>query len=265
MVSAVAGLEYVVLRERHRREIDEWREDRDDLLATVAHELRGPLSPIRGWASTLIQLGDTIGSEDRRAALETIRRQALRLEQLITSLIEVSKAEHGVARATPSDVGAGEVVRRVIDDFAASSPNRHFGVHADGTLVVRANEVWLEQIIVNLVSNAVKYSPETETVQVDVRRRGDRIEIAVVDHGHGIPSQELPRVFERFHRVDEAAPEGGEGLGLYIARQLAAEMDGHISVESTPGHGSCFVLDLPASAQVIDVRPARSAVGLQAG
>ncbi len=238
---------------------------REDFVATVSHELRTPLSPIKGWASTLLQVGDTLQPEERRAAIQSILRQSQRLERLIVNLLEMSKIEHGILEAADADVDIGAVVHHVVGDFEKTSPDRAFAVHARGSFCARAKELWVEQIVTNLVSNAVKYSRETEPVEVTIDQLDGRIGIAIRDHGCGIPAHELQRVFERFHRVRETTTQTGTGLGLYIARQLAEEMDGGISVESAPGQGSTFVLDLPAVARVVDVRSAREVIGLEAG
>jgi len=226
----------------------------EDFVAMVSHELRAPLSPIKGWATTLLRFGDDMEPEERRAALQSILRQARRIERLITSLLEVSQIAHGKREAVQSEACVEDVLRRVIDDFEAMFPDRRIEVRHEHDVRVRGNELWTEQILTNLVSNAVKYSPETEPVKICVARREGRVAITVVDRGCGIPPDELERVFERFHRLPETTTQSGAGLGLYIARQLAEEMGGHIEVDSSPGRGSTFTLDLPAAARIVDVR-----------
>ena len=237
---------------------------REDFVATVSHELRTPLAPIKGWASTLLQYGDRLDQDERQSAMQSILRQAQRLERLIVNLLEVSKIEHGVFEVPDADADVEVVVRRVVGDFQAASPGRHFDVCVRGPIWARAKELWLEQILTNLVSNAVKYSPETESVELSVCRRADRIQVSVTDNGYGIPTHDLERVFERFYRVRDTTTQTGTGLGLYIARQLAEEMDGTIAVESVLGRGSQFLLDLPAATRVVDVRSAPEVIGLEA-
>jgi PAS domain S-box-containing protein len=243
------------------REVERLRED---FVATVSHELRTPLAPIKGWASTLLQYGDRLDEDERQSAMQSILRQAQRLERLIVNLLEVSKIEHGVFEVPDADADVEVVVGRVVGDFQAASPGRHFDVAVRGPLWARAKELWLEQILTNLVSNAVKYSPETEAVEIAVCRRSGRIQVSVTDNGYGIPTHDLERVFERFYRVRETTTQTGTGLGLYIARQLAKEMDGTISVESVLGRGSRFLLDLPAAPRVVDVRSTPEVIGLEA-
>ncbi len=238
---------------------------REDFVATVSHELRTPLSPIKGWASTLLEFGDRLDPEERRAGMLSILRQAQRLERLVVNLLEVSKIEHGLHEVSDSDVAVSAVVRRIISDFEAESPERPFVVQGDDTCLARARELWLEQVLTNLVSNAVKYSPDTEPVEVRVWTRGDRVNVVVSDRGCGIPAHELDRIFERFHRVRESTTQTGTGLGLFIARQLAEQMDGTITVDSSPGEGSRFVVSLPAAARIVDVRSVSPALRADAG
>jgi PAS domain S-box-containing protein len=243
------------------REVERLRED---FVATVSHELRTPLSPIKGWASTLLNFGDSLDPNERRQALESILRQSQRLERLIVNLLEVSQIEHGMLNAADADVDVAAVVQRVVSDFEKTSPDRAFCVQGTGPFWARAKELWVETIVTNLVSNAVKYSPETTPIEISISPLDGRVRIAIRDHGCGIPAHELDRVFERFHRVQGTTTQTGTGLGLYIARQLADEMEGAISVESVPGQGSTFVLDLPAVPHVVDVRSAPQVIGLEA-
>jgi len=238
---------------------------REDFVATVSHELRTPLSPIKGWASTLLQFGDTLDPEERRAALQSILRQSQRIERLIVNLLEVSKIEHGMLEAADADVDLVDVVKRIVGDFEKTSPDRTFNVCANGLALARAKELWVEQIVTNLVSNEIKYSPEGAPVEINVGQVEGRVQVAVVDHGCGIPAHELDRVFERFHRVQETTTQTGTGLGLYIARQLAEEMDGAISLVSTPGRGSTFLLDLPAVPRLVDMRLVDNVIELEVG
>ena len=245
------------------REVERLRED---FVATVSHELRTPLSPIKGWAATLLDFGDKLNAVDRREGLQSILRQAQRLERLVVNLLEVSKIEHGSLDADIADVDVSAVAHRVVEDFHAAFPERTFHLDgADEPCWASAKELWVEQILSNLVSNAVKYSSEATPVEVTVEPGLDHIGVVVVDHGCGIPAHELERVFERFHRVRETVTQTGTGLGLYIARQLAEEVGGHVSVESVPGRGSQFTLELPAAVRVVDVRPSGTVVHLEAG
>ena len=244
------------------REVERLREE---FVAIASHELRTPLSPIKGWASTLLQYGDTLEPEERKAALESILRQSQRLERLIVNLLEASKIEHGMFDPADDDVDVAAVAARVVNDFERTSPDRRFEVTSTGPAWARAKELAVETVLTNLVSNAVKYSEDVESVEVSICESDGHVRVAVTDHGCGIPAHELERVFERFHRVRDTTTQTGTGLGLYIASRLAAEMDGSVSVESSPGRGSTFVFDLPAIPKIVDVRPEVHVIELEAG
>ncbi|MBV8980084.1 MAG: PAS domain S-box protein [Acidimicrobiia bacterium] len=244
------------------REVERLREE---FVAIASHELRTPLSPIKGWASTLLQYGDTMEPEERKAAMESILRQSQRLERLIVNLLEASKIEHGMFDAADGEVDVAAVTERVVGDFAKTSPDRAFEVTTTGPAWAHAKELAVETVVTNLVSNAVKYSEDAESIEVSICESDGRVRVAVTDHGCGIPAHELERVFERFHRVRDTTTQTGTGLGLYIARRLATEMDGSVAVESSPGRGSTFVLDLPAIPTVVDVRPEPHIIELEAG
>jgi PAS domain S-box-containing protein len=218
---------------------------KEDFVATVSHELRTPLAPIKGWATTLLQHGERLNEEQRREAVESILRHSQRLERLVVNLLEASKIEHGRTVDANEQVDVSPVVNRVIDTFRTGAPDRLFVLNGlDTPTSVRGNELWIEQILTNLVSNALKYSPATAPVEIGVSREGAGVEVSVTDYGPGIPQYELERIFDRFFRLEKSDTQTGTGLGLWIARQLAAEIGGTISVESTEGVGSTFALHL---------------------
>ena len=218
---------------------------KEDFVATVSHELRTPLAPIKGWATTLLEHGDRLNEDQRREAMESILRHSQRLERLIVNLLEASKIEHGRTVDVNEEVDVTPVVNRVIDAFRAGAPDRLFVLNGlDHPTLSRGNELWIEQILSNLVSNALKYSPPSAPVEVAVAHKSTGVEVSVTDYGPGIPDYELDRIFDRFHRLQQTETQTGTGLGLWIARQLAGEIGGSITVESTEGIGSRFALKL---------------------
>ena len=223
---------------------------KDDFVATVSHELRTPLTPIKGWAATMLQLGDRLEETQREEGVRAILRHAERLENLITNILEVTKIERGLSDRRDALVDVVDVVQKVVDDFRDAHPAREIRVAADeAQLRTRGDEVWTEQILSNLVSNALKYSPAIEPVDIRIEQADSRVVVSVIDRGTGIPAQERNRIFERFKRLGDhmTRTTSGSGLGLYIARQLAQAIGGELTVESTPGAGATFVLTLPAA------------------
>ena len=253
--SADGGPSLLVIVARDTTQAHELEQLRDDFVSTVSHELRTPLTPIKGFASTLLEHGDRLPRAQRDEALQLILRQAQRLEGLIVNLLEVTKIEGSKGAALPdSSVDVAAVVNDVVRDFRSTFPGRVIIVATPaGFCGARGNEVWIERILTNLVSNAMKYAPDDEPVQIDLSMSPEFLELRVSDKGPGIPEVEQDRIFERFERLNHAHIQPGTGLGLYLARRLAGTMGGTLTVESAPGEGSTFVLRLPSSTRLVAV------------
>jgi PAS domain S-box-containing protein len=220
---------------------------KDEFAATVSHELRIPLTPIKGWAATLLQLGDRVSADQREEGIRRILAQAERLEQIITGLLEMAKIEGGeIHRLEPVDLRA--VTKQIVAEFEDEYPDRIVRPSLSTGARPRGNEAWVGQIIRNLLSNAAKYSPPSAPVEIRVSDTAGQVTIAVTDHGAGIPLAQQEQVFERFRRLEQNRSDAaGVGLGLHIASQLARAMNGTLTVESEPGGGATFALTLPAA------------------
>lgn len=224
---------------------------KEEFVATVSHELRTPLTPIKGFATTLLESGDRMSSETRRTAVESILRSAQRLERLILNLLEVSRIESRVIDVRNSSVEVCELAQRVVREFRGAWGDREIVVSAPAELChALGSELWIEQILSNLLSNALKYATGSEPIEVHVGVDRDAIELRVVDHGPGIPAEEAQRVFERFERLDQTNRQAGTGLGLYIARELAHAMSATLELSETRGHGATFSLRLRPAGSV---------------
>lgn len=252
----VAGDEpMLVILARDATRTHELEQLRDDFVSTVSHELRTPLTPIRGFAATLLEHGDDLSPERREEALKLILRQAQRLEGLIVNLLEVTKIEGSQAAELPNSiVDLAAVARDVVSDFAETHPDRTIEIEAGpGFCGAHGNQVWIERILINLVSNALKYAPGGEPIKVRAWGDGESSSISVLDRGPGIPTNDQERIFDRFERLSHTHIQPGTGLGLYLARRLAQTMDGTLTVDSQPGRGSDFTLRLPAVARLVAV------------
>ena len=235
---------------RDATEAHELERLKDDFVATVSHELRTPLTPIKGWAVTLLQLGDHLQPAQREEGMQAILRHAERLERLITNILEVSKIERGLSDRRDAIVDVVSVVEKTVGEFRRENLHREVVFSLDGDRHhTRGDEVWVEQILSNLLSNAVKYSPADLPIEVMVSETDGTIEVSVTDRGPGIPENEMERIFERFKRLGDhmTRSQGGTGLGLYIARQLARAIGGELSVRSVTGEGATFTLRLEAA------------------
>ncbi len=221
---------------------------RKDFVANVSHELRTPITAIRGYAETLQSgaINDTVAAPKM---VDIIHRQSERLSELVEDLLELSRIEARQIQLEEKPVGVLEATQRAFEVVRprASPRGTTLNVSMPATLQVLGDKRALEQIMLNLVDNAVKYTRPGGRVEVSAERRGETVLIRVKDDGPGIEARHLPRVFERFYRVDKGRSRemGGTGLGLSIVKNLANTMKGDVRVESAPGQGSSFFVEFP--------------------
>ncbi len=223
---------------------------RQDFVANVSHELKTPITALQGCVETLADR-NRWSDEDGRRFLAMMGRQVERLRAIVEDLLSLSRIEHDVQhKRIPLEPGnVGDVLRRAGQAFAGAAAAKGMTVAVDcpGDLIAPVNAALLEQAVGNLIDNAVKYGAAQTRVAVTGARRGNDLEIRVSDHGPGIEKKHLPRIFERFYRVDQARSRalGGTGLGLAIVKHIVRAHGGRVSVDSTPGQGSVFTIRLP--------------------
>ena len=224
---------------------------RREFVANVSHELRTPLTAIRGYAETLKDGG--LGDSGQAAEfVEVIHRNTLRLQSLIEDLLDLSSIEQGQARISLGPVSLREVAAQADAVIRPAAERKgqslRFDLPADVPDPI-ADRDRLAQVLINLLDNAVKFTPEKGSITFTARHADGRVVLAVADTGAGIPPDEVDRIFERFYRVDRSRDrrEGGTGLGLAIAKHLVQAMGGAIEVKSVPGSGTTFRLTFPAA------------------
>jgi len=223
-----------------------------DFVATVSHELRTPITPIKGYVELLQARGARMTEEKRQDMLRIIAERAEHLARLVEDLLLASRisSERG-GSAVPGlrreCTDLADAARRAATDWLRRPDSRLELELPDRPLEVDADPLRLVQVLDNLLSNAHKYSPADRPVRLRVWRDGGWAKAAVVDRGRGIPREELDRIFEKFHRVEDpmTMTTGGTGLGLYIARELTRAMGGEIEAASAPRRGSTFTVRLP--------------------
>ena len=237
----------VVVRDVTReRQTDELKAD---FVASVSHELRTPLTPIKGFLMTLLREDRDFAQDRRREYYKLMLMQSQRLERLIEDLLEVTRLEAGAGLVDATAIDAVDLVRQVVDRFTSEDPDRTVHVVApDHAVYCRGDWMRTDQVLGNLLSNALRYAPPHEPVEVRLVPQGREVIFEVRDWGPGIPMDEQSRIFERFHRVGHymTREPGGAGLGLYLAKRLVEAMGGRIWVSSRLGHGSVFSFALPA-------------------
>jgi signal transduction histidine kinase len=228
----------------------QYQELRKEFVANVSHELRTPLTVIKGFVETLLD-GAWRDQNKSPEYLGTILRHADQLTNLVSDLLELSKLESQGLPARHTAVDLGQVVQRAYDLLLQATERKKQSMKLDVSPrlpQVRGNADYIERAVANLIDNASKYTPESGHITVRAHGNGHFAVVEVADDGIGIPKDDIPRIFERFYRVDRSRSRemGGTGLGLSIVKHVAQVHGGTIEVESTPGKGSVFRLRLPA-------------------
>ena len=225
---------------------------RSEILSTIAHELRTPLTAVRTSIGLLLDPAVEPSSEQQHALLETIDRNASRMQRVVGEVLDLARFRAGRVQLQLRRFDATELARSAIASVAPVAESRGQAIALDAPaepVPVFADFPRLEQALVNLLSNAGKYSPEGAPILVDVTATGDEVAWSVTDRGDGIRPEDQARLFERFFvaRRDATQPSAGIGLGLPISLTIAQAHGGRIDVDSRPGHGSTFRLVVPAA------------------
>lgn len=221
-----------------------------DFVANVSHELKTPLTTVKSYTETLMD-GALEDPEVAQSFLEIIDNETDRMTRLVKDLLQLSRLDH---RQEKMNFAEGDIVRLTRQcitkmDMTAQQKKQQLNAMFEKDLQVRVNmdKDRMEQVIMNVISNAIKYTQEGGRIDVDIAAVSDRVNIMVSDNGIGMSAEELPRIFERFYRVDKARSRsmGGTGLGLAITKQIVEEHQGRITAESAPGKGTRFTISLP--------------------
>lgn len=224
---------------------------RQDFVANASHEIKTPVTAIKAAAETLL---DAEGADpaDTRHLLSIVIRQSDRLQAIVEDLLSLARVEKSVEqdRVAVEPGKILEVLKAAVETCAAGAKSRRTEIAVDCPPELSANihAPLLEQAVVNLLDNAIKYSSEGSRVTLSAERRGPEVAIHVADNGVGIAPEHLPRIFERFYRTDKARSRalGGTGLGLSIVKHIVLAHGGRVTVDSTVGSGSTFHIHLPA-------------------
>lgn len=227
-----------------------------DFIANVSHELRTPLTAIKGYTETLEE--DAYESpEDQKHFIKIIKRHTDRLINLVSDLLVLSEVEGRDSLSRESskgdfeEISINEVLKSSVEALKAKAADKCLDVSIDAqedNLKINANRFLLEQMFINLIDNAVKYTPDGGKVGISLGRKNSSVSIEISDTGIGIPKEHLPRIFERFYRVDKTRSRnlGGTGLGLSIVKHIVITHGGKIDVQSEQGKGSTFSITLPS-------------------
>ena len=214
-------------------------------LADASHELRTPVTSIRGYAE-LFRRGAASRPEDLARSMRRIEDEAVRMGVLVEDLLLLARLDEG-RPFERERVDLTGIVADAAADAQARAPERVITVDANGALSVEGDEQRLRQVVTNLLQNALRYTPPTTPIELRTERFGGFAVLKVIDHGEGIGPDHAPRIFERFYRADasRARESGGAGLGLAIVASITSAHGGRYRVETTPGGGATFVIELP--------------------
>jgi len=223
---------------------------RKDFVANVSHELRTPLTAIKGFVETLFDVGDE-NPKDRKRFLEIIIKHVDRLDAILEDLLSLARIENRDDKKNIllEEKNLKNLIDTVHQIVQAKADAKKITIEAfvDDKIIIKIDKHLIEQALVNLIDNAIKYSKKETSIQIAADIKEDELLISVMDHGAGIPKKHLSRIFERFYRVDKARSRniGSTGLGLSIVKHIATAHKGRVSVESTIGYGSTFTIYLP--------------------
>ncbi len=240
IVGVVSSLSDVTERRRLERL-------RDEFLSTAAHELKTPVATIKGYAQ-LLQHWTPGGHEPREgAAFEVINRQSDRLSRLVQGLIEFSRLQYERFHLYRRRFDLGGLAADVVTRMQATAPEHRLSLQREGTVPVDADRDRIDEVLTNLIDNAIKASPKGGAIETRVYRQGQEAITSVTDYGVGIPPEKQPHIFERFFQAHAGTPfeRGGMGMGLYLGREIIARHGGRMWFHSVLGQGSTFYFSLP--------------------
>jgi signal transduction histidine kinase len=242
---------------RMSAELEDLERSRRDLVANVSHELKTPITAIRAH---LENLADGVEEADPRT-FQVMLAQTERLTRLVDQLLDLSRLESGEVPFQREVVAVAPLVARVISEITIGRAISDVRLEANvrDEVAAEADPERIHQVLFNLVDNAVRFTPPGGEIRITARQQDGRVQVRVADTGVGIAAEHLPRVFERFYRVDasRSRDDGGTGIGLAIARSIVEGHGGRIVAESDPGHGSTFTFDLPAAVPAVVVEDRR--------
>jgi two-component system sensor histidine kinase KdpD len=230
-----------------QKELDDLKRQmqlQEDFVSTISHELRTPLGFIKGYSTSLLRQDTSWDEETQKEFLMIIDEEADRLSLLIENVLESARLQSKTLPLRFQPLRLDSILRDVTLRIRARHRNLDINTQLESVPPILGDSVRLAQVFENLFTNALKYAPDSP-IDILLNLVGDKIMVSFIDHGPGIPKESLPLIFERFYRVRGEKTVTGTGLGLYICKQIIQAHRGKIWAESTPGHGTTFLIELP--------------------
>lgn len=224
------------------------------LFNSISHELRTPLSSIIGSVSTLLEDGSVYSEEERQQLLETIRDGSVRMERLVANLLDTARLESGMMKLKSDWCDIEDIIGIALRRLKDSTQQYIIDVElAPGLPLLKADCVLIEQVLVNLIDNAMKYSRKGSNIGIVAKQEGDYLKVTVQDQGVGIPKEDKENIFDKFYRVRQPKQVSGTGLGLSICKGIVEAHGGRIWAENRPGRGAALTFVLPVNYQELSV------------
>ena len=232
-----------------RKEIETRKEaerKKDEFISIASHELKTPMTSTKGYIQLLERSLDKNDKETIRTRLRKVQNQVEKLNLLIADLLDISKIESGKLKFNKNYFSFDELLEHIVEIMQQS--NQHIKIEKNSNIVgnVFGDEMRIEQVIINFITNAIKYGPDGKEIRITSELRGNEIYFSVRDFGIGMSEEHQKKIFEKFYRIEETSERfQGLGIGLYICQEIIDRHEGTIGVESTPGQGSEFYFKLP--------------------
>ena len=239
------GVIMVIRDITEREKLDNMRKE---FVANVSHELKTPLTSIKGYSETML-MTDELPKDTMHEFVSVINREASRMDKLVHDLLQLSKFDYGKASLKKDNFTISELAKNVLAKmkFSAKQKEHTLTGNFGNGIKVYADKASIEQVLVNIISNSIKYTPDGGKIELYIEEKEDSIEIIEKDNGMGIPEKDLKRIFERFYRVDKARSRqmGGTGLGLSIVKEIVDSNNGTIKIKSAVNKGTEIIINLP--------------------
>ena len=230
-------------------ELAKTRQEMEDFSNTFAHEFRTPIASIQGFAKYLSDAGDEVSEEERKEYLNVMEEQSGRLLNLCNNTLFLSKLDAMEIVTDKENYDLAEQIRRTVIALLPQSEAKHIDITIPEDLVLdcRGNRELLEHVWINLLNNALKFTPEKETIEINGTCTDDSVNVSITDNGSGMDEETQAHLFERYYQGTAGKYAGGNGIGLSIVHRIVTLHNGRINVTSTPGQGSTFTVTLPRS------------------
>lgn len=219
---------------------------KDEFISIASHELKTPMTSIKGYIQLLERSLDKNDIETVRTRVRKVQNQVEKLNLLIADLLDISKIESGKLKFNKTSFSFDDLLDHLLETMQQANPQMKITRKGTPAGIIHGDEMRIEQVIINFITNAIKYAPDTEEIEISILKRDESLYFSVKDFGIGMPKEHLAKIFDKFYRIEETSERfQGLGIGLYICREIIERHEGTIGAISAPGEGSEFYFTIP--------------------